>query len=74
MYEERLKRQHHNYQSFSLDNSVNQQNMYIKLIDEIKEENINKIKLCVDDFDKAYSTLIEKIPVLKENIQYKKNV
>lgn len=74
LYEERLKRQHHNYQSFSLDNSVNQQNMYIKLIDEIKEENINKIKLCVDNFDKAYSTLIEEIPVLKENIEYKKNV
>lgn len=74
LYEERLKRQHHNYQSFSLDNSVNQQNMYIKLIDEIKEENINKIKLCVDDFDKAYSTLIDCVPVLKENIEYKKNV
>ena len=45
--------------------------MYIKLIDEIKEENINKIKLCVDDFDKAYSTLIDSIPVLKDNIKYK---
>ena len=71
LYEERLVRQHHNYQSFSLDNSVNQQNMYLKLIDEIDEENINKIKLCVDDFDKAYKTLIESIPVLNDNIEYK---
>lgn len=71
LYEERLVRQHHNYQSFSLDNSVNQQNMYLKLIDEIDEDNINKIKLCVDDFDKAYKTLIESIPVLNDNIQYK---
>lgn len=74
LYRERLKRVHHNYQSFSLDNSINQQNMYLKLIDEIKEENINKIKLCVDDFDKAYTTLIDSIPVLKMNIEFKKNV
>ena len=71
LYEERLVRQHHNYQSFSLDNSVNQQNMYLKLIDEIDEDNINKIKLCVDDFDKAYKKLIESIPVLNDNIEYK---
>lgn len=74
LYEERLKRVHHNYQSFSLDNSVNQQNMYLKLMDEIEEDNINKIKLCVDNFDDAYATLIYSIPVLKENIEYKKNV
>lgn len=74
LYRERLKRVHHNYQSFSLDNSVNQQNMYLKLIDEIKEDNIIKIKLCVDDFDKAYTTLIDSIPVLKMNIEYNKNV
>ena len=48
--------------------------MYLKLIDEIKEDNINKIKLCVDDFDKAYTTLIDSIPVLKMNIEFKKNV
>ena len=74
LYRERLVRDHHQYQAFSLDNSVNQQNEYIKLIDEIDEENINKIKLCVDDFDTAYLTLIESIPVLKDNIMYKKNV
>lgn len=74
LYRERLAREHHQYQSFSLENSVNQQNEYIKLIDEIDEENINKIKLCVDDFDTAYFTLIESIPVLKDNIMYKKNV
>jgi len=74
LYRERLVRTHHQYQSFSLENSVNQQNEYLKLIDEIEEENINKIKLSVDDFDTAYLTLIESIPVLKENIMYKKNV
>lgn len=74
LYRERLVRDHHNYQFFSLDNSVNQQNVYLKLIDEIKEDNINKIKLCVDNFDEAYKTLIDSIPVLKMNIEYKKNV
>lgn len=71
LYEDRLKRQHHNYQAFSVENSVNQQNTYLKLIDKIEYDTINKIKLCVDDYDEAYKVLIDSIPVLKdEGIKY----
>ena len=71
IYNERLKRVHHNYQSFSLENSVNQQNCYLKLIDNIKEKNIQTIKIATDNYKEAYNELIEKIPVLKEaNIKY----
>ena len=66
LYEERLRRQHHNYQAFSVENSVNQQNTYLKLIDEIEYDTINKIKLCVDNYDEAYKILIDSIPVLKD--------
>ena len=66
LYEDRLKRQHHNYQAFSVENSVNQQNTYLHLLDEIEYDTINKIKLCVDDFDEAYKILIDSIPVLKD--------
>ena len=71
IYNERLKRVHHNYQAFSLENSVNQQNCYLKLIDNIKEKNIQTIKIATDNYKEAYNELIEKIPVLKEaNIKY----
>ena len=67
IYKERLKRVHHNYQEFSIENSVNQQNAYLKLADDMKKTGINVIKLPMDDFDKGYNSLIKKIPVLKEN-------
>lgn len=71
IYNERLKRVHHNYQAFSLENSVNQQNCYLKLIDNIKEKNIQTIKIATDNYKEAYNELIEKIPVLKDaNIKY----
>lgn len=71
LYEKRLRRQHHNYQAFSVENSVNQQNTYLHLLDKIEYDTINKIKLCVDDYDEAYKILIDSIPVLKdEGIKY----
>ena len=71
LYEKRLRRQHHNYQAFSVENSVNQQNTYLQLLDEIEYDTINKIKLCVDNYDEAYKILIDSIPVLKdEGITY----
>ena len=66
LYEKRLRRQHHNYQAFSVENSVNQQNTYLHLLDEIEYDTINKIKLCVDNYDEAYKILIASIPVLKD--------
>ena len=65
LYEKRLQRQHHQYQSFSLENSINQQNAYLKLIDDIKYKSINTLKIATDNYEEAYNELIESIPVLK---------
>ena len=66
LYEKRLRRVHHNYQAFSLESSIEQQNTYLKMADDIKEKNINVIKLPMDDYIKGYEKLIRKIPILKE--------
>ncbi len=66
-YATRLKRVHHQYQSFSLENSVNQQETYLKLGKELKNKNIKTIMIEMDDFKKGYEKLIKEIPVLKEN-------
>lgn len=67
IYEQRLKRVHHNYQSFSVKNSIDQQNAYLSLADGIKNKNINVIKIAMDDFKEGYNKLINNIPILKEN-------
>lgn len=67
LYEKRLRRIHHNYQAFSLQNSFDQQKAYLKLADNIKEKNIKVLKIAMDDFKKGYDKLIKNIPVLKEN-------
>ena len=73
IYEQRIVRQHHQYQAFSKENSINQQNEYLSLIDNIKYKSIHKIKIATDDFTKAYNKLIKKIPVLSDaGIVYKK--
>lgn len=72
LYEKRLKRVHHNYQAFSIESSVKQQNAYLKLADNIKEKNINVLKIAMDDYEKGYNELIENIKVLQENnVEYK---
>lgn len=68
LYEKRLRRTHHNYQSFSLKNSVDQQNAYLKIADAIKEKNIKVLKIAMDDYEKGYRKIIKSIPVLNENI------
>lgn len=50
-----------------MQNSIDQQNAYINLINNIKYKNIHKIKIATDDYKKAYQKLISKIPVLKES-------
>lgn len=73
LYEKRLKRIHHNYQSFSLKNSVEQQSTYLKLANEIKEKNIKVLKIEMDDYEKGYNKIIKSIPLLRENnVIYKK--
>lgn len=74
LYEKRIRRQHHNYQKFSVESSINQQKVYLELIDNIKYKNIHKLKIATDDYNKAYKKLIESIPILKESgIKYKKS-
>ena len=62
LYTERLKRNHHhNYQTFSKDNSLDQQNKYLELAREIKEKypHIHVIELAMDDFAISYSKINE---------------
>lgn len=54
LFEQRLKRVHHNYQSFSIDNSVNQQNVYRDIADDLKMKGVTVENLAMDDFDVAY--------------------
>lgn len=67
IYEKRLKRVHHQYQEFSLKNSLDQQKAYLKIFEELKAPNIHKIKIATDDFNEAYNELIKKIPVLEKS-------
>ena len=54
MYRKRLDRgEHHLYQKFSLQNSIDQQNMYLMLAEEMmkKYDSIHVIPLAMDIFD-----------------------
>lgn len=58
IFEKRLKRTHHNYQSFSIENSINQQIEYKKLLKDIKKLSNTKVyEIAMDDFDKAYEEI-----------------
>ena len=62
LYIKRLAREsHHNYQAFKLENSVNQQNTYLKMSEEIKNAypNIKVLNLKMDDFNTAYEKINE---------------
>lgn len=61
LFKERLDRgSHHNYQSFSIENSIDQQNKYLEVSNElIKYDNINVYKIPMDDFEKAYTRIKE---------------
>lgn len=50
-YENRLKREKHQYQKFSIQNSINQQREYLKLVDEVakKTKNIKVVKFANDN-------------------------
>ena len=56
LYRKRLDRgEHHLYQEFSLQNSVDQQNMYLMLAEEMmkKYDSIHVVPLAMDNFDYA---------------------
>lgn len=54
IYEKRLKREHHNYQAFSVESSIDQQNVYKEIGEKLKQNGVNVCFLCMDDFNKAY--------------------
>ena len=60
----RLVRQHHQYQAFSLESSIKQQNAYLKLADDLNMPNIKVLKIATDNYEEAYNKLINSIPVL----------
>ena len=57
IYEERLKRDHHQYQAFSTKNSTDQQDIYLQIKEELKDTNIKIISLATDDFKEAYQKI-----------------
>lgn len=60
IYGTRLKREHHNYQAFSIENSINQQNTYDSLLPKIEAlQNTKVIRLAMDNFDEAYKKIRE---------------
>lgn len=55
LYLQRIKRdQHHNYQAYSVQNSINKQQKYLELGEELKNSSINVMPLAMDDFTTAY--------------------
>lgn len=71
LYEERLKRIHHNYHAFSKDSSFKQQEEYLKLLHGLGNTKINTLNLAMDDFTYAYERVINflnlNIPTRKKN-------
>ena len=69
LYRKRLAREsHHNYQAFSLQSSVNQQNKYLEIADELSNfNNINVIKLEMDNFEVAYDKVREILNLRKND-------
>lgn len=66
LFKTRLDREsHHNYQSFSVQNSVNQQNIYKDICNDIKTNypNINVVELAMDNFDEAYHKVNETLGI-----------
>lgn len=65
LYIERLKRDKAEYVKFNIENSIKQQNEYLKIAEDLKEkENIIVREVAMDDFDSGYNE-INKILTLK---------
>lgn len=64
LFKARLDRKsHHNYQSFSIENSINQQNIYLDLGKELEGTKIKVIPLAMDDFEKSYEKVKELLEI-----------
>ena len=64
LFIERLKRDKAEYVKFNLENSVNQQNEYLKVADELeKTEKVKVLKIAMDDFDKGYEIINKELGI-----------
>lgn len=71
IYEIRLKREHHNYQDFSLDNSINQQNTYESLLHDIKKlKNTKVYEIAMDNFDEAYNEINKILEIVNKEVKF----
>jgi len=68
IFKTRLKREHHNYQAFSLENSIKQQNAYKDLIPGIKKLSNTKVyEIATDDYDEAYKEIDDILGIVKKD-------
>lgn len=67
IYEERLKREHHTYQSFSVENSMQQQKAYLKMAEELRSSSIQVIALAMDQFETSYAKINQLFHIEDEN-------
>ncbi len=70
LYTERLKREKtRTFTNFLLETSIEQQNMYLQLANELQEySNIHPILVATDDFEQAYAKLHNLIPAFKTKL------
>lgn len=54
IFKERLDRVHHDYQAFSVQSSIDQQNTYRDIADELSTRGVTVENLAMDNFDEAY--------------------
>lgn len=71
LYAERLNRVHHNYQAFSLQGSINQQNTYLQMAEELKHSGIHIHMIAMDDFEKGYQEINEIFNIHNEKFKEK---
>lgn len=58
LYIERLKRDKAEYVKFDIENSIGQQNEYLKIADDLENKpNITVVKIAMDDFDTGYDQI-----------------
>lgn len=57
LYIERLKRDKAEYVKFDMENSIRQQNEYLKIADDLEKENVKVLKIAMDNFDEGYAQI-----------------
>ena len=62
-FKKRLEREHHMYQKFSVKNSIEQQEKYQSVSDNLKKTRIHVTDLCMDDFKLAYEKVCEVLKI-----------